>query len=92
MYKRQVDDPYVAVRSIVHERVRTLEGYQDLDWDPTAPPDELGVVREAILARWRMRNPGLDRPDVWIDAGVPRAEKIERWRMLRDETPVSVNE
>ena len=87
-----VDDPYVAVRSIVHERVRTLEGYQDLDWDPTASPNELGVVREAILARWRKRNPGLDRPDVWIDAGVPRAEKIERWRMLRDETPVSVNE
>jgi hypothetical protein len=87
-----VDDPYVAVRSIVHQRVRSLDGYRDLDWDPAADPAELMVAREAILARWQDLNPGLDRPDVWIDAGKPRAGRIEQWRMLRDETPVSVNE
>lgn len=87
-----LDDPYVAVRSIVHERLRGLDGYTDLDWDPTAPPAELGPVRDAVLQRWAQQNPGLDRPDLWISSGVPHAERIERWRMLRDETPVSVNE
>lgn len=87
-----LDDPYVAVRSIVHQRVRSLEGYTDLDWDPTAPPHTLTAAREAVLQRWAERNPGLDRPDVWIDQGTPNAQRIERWRILRDETPVSVNE
>lgn len=87
-----IDDPYVAVRSIVHQRVRTLEGYTDLDWDPTADADHLASARATVLARWAERNPSLDRPDVWIEAGLPDLGRIERWRLLRDETPVSVNE
>jgi len=82
----------VAVRSIVHERVRSLHGYEDLDWDPTLPPAALAEVRTALLERWAAQNPGLHRPDLWIHHGVPDTTRLETWRLLRDETPVSVNE
>ncbi len=87
-----LDDPYVAVRSIVRQRLRSIDGYSDLDWDPARSPEALEPIRNTVLQRWQSLNPGLDRPDVWIQSGIVNEEKVQQWRYLRDESPVSVNE
>jgi len=87
-----LDDPYVAVRTIARAQLRSMPGYAHLDWDPAADPTELERVRDAVLQQWASQNPGLDRPELWIRAGVPDTDRIDYWRMLRDDRPVSVNE
>jgi len=87
-----VDDPYVAVRTIARAQLRALPGYTHLDWDPSSSPAELVKVRDAVLQQWRIHNPSLDRKELWIHEGRPDHDRIEHWRMLRDDRPVSVNE
>jgi hypothetical protein len=87
-----IDDPYVAVRTIARAQLRGLPGYGHIDWKPSDPPESLTTAREAVLAQWADQHPTLDRPDLWINAGQPDRKRIEKWRLMRDETPVSVNE
>ena len=87
-----IDDPYVAVRTIARAQLHGLPGYSHIDWAPSGPPDSLAAAQEAVLQQWAVQHPTLDRPELWIHAGKPDRKRIEKWRLMRDETPVSVNE
>jgi predicted CXXCH cytochrome family protein len=49
---RALDDPYAAVRIVAYRSLRTLPGFQDLAYDPIAPPALRSRAAETVLRRW----------------------------------------
>lgn len=87
-----LDDPYVAVRSIVRQRLRQLPAFQDIDWDPAASKDALEEVQDALLERHAEVWPRLHRPEVGVRHGSLDQDRVDFLRSLRDVRPVWVNE
>lgn len=87
-----VDDPYVAVRTIARSRLRQDPRFADLDWDPAATPAALAPMQARLRTRWTQSMDGRTDPALWLKSGAMDAEKVDYWKLLRDERDVIVNE
>jgi predicted CXXCH cytochrome family protein len=76
---RALDDPYAAVRIVAYRSLRTLPGFEDVAYDPIAPPELRSRAVESVLARWeRARGQRFDRraADALVEARDPRPMTI----------------
>jgi len=81
-------DPYDAVRYIALRSVKRLGGFADFEADFMQLKEEMALVREQILDRWRQQNPeaGLD------ERLILAPETLTRLLRERDNRPVVLSE
>ncbi len=90
-------DPYACVRYIAARSLRTLAGFGDLEYDFTAPQEELLAARRRAVDRWAEllggRAPDRTGPEVLIDAtGSLMREPVSALASRRDDRPVDLRE
>jgi len=86
-----LDDPYSAVRAIAIASLRRHPGYQDLEYDFTAPPAERQAVIERVIQQWE----GGDlpaRPEVLVGPDGLDRDLVRLLQSVRDDRPVVVSE
>jgi hypothetical protein len=91
-----LEDPYGAVRDISIRTLRTLPGYEDLEYDALSPPAKRAQAREQALAIWNQTRNGSkrhNRSEVLLDSkGGLRESKLEMLIRQRDTRRVNRGE
>ncbi len=91
-----LDDPYGAVRYIAQRSLRSLPGFDGLEYDFMGQPDEeasAGARAFAIWARSPRPADGPDRSAVLVDAdGALERARFERLLSERDDRRVVLTE
>lgn len=89
-------DPYSAVRLVAYKSLRTLPGYQDIEYDYTGSRAHLGRTAYEVLERWKTlaRDDNAPaRPHLLLgDGNVWNESDAQRILMRRDNRPVTAAE
>lgn len=88
---RALDDPYSGVRAIAGRSLRSLPGYEDVDYDFTAPAPQRQRVMQAVLARWEAGQPA-PRSSVLVGEDGLDLDLVGLLQLVRDDRPVVVSE
>lgn len=86
-----LEDPYAAVRHIAGRSLKRMPGYEDLVYDPLAPPEGRAEARSGAEARYSV--PTEARPAVLLRGpdGLDR-DTLEKLLRQRDDRPVDLKE
>jgi hypothetical protein len=91
-----LDDPYAAVRFVAQRSLRSLPGFEALDYDFIAPPDKRRAAVEWARQRAAaqpVHTPARERPPLPLDErGRIRRDVIERLTSARDSRPIRIAE
>jgi hypothetical protein len=91
-----LEDPYGAVRDISIRTLRTLPGYEGLEYDALSPPPVRARAREQVLAIWNESRNGSkrsNRSEVLLDSkGALRESKLDLLLRQRDTRRVNRGE
>ncbi|MCI0573524.1 MAG: hypothetical protein L0Y66_22495, partial [Myxococcaceae bacterium] len=88
-----VDDAYDAVRFRTRRSLRTLPGFEDLDYDFVANREELERVRTGVLERWQTLGTVVpDRPELLIEGGALRESAFLDFLARRDHRRMALSE
>jgi hypothetical protein len=91
-----LEDSYGAVRDISIRTLRSLPGYEGLDYDALMPPAQRAQARERALAIWNETRNGskrANRSEVLLDSkGALREAKLDRLLRERDTRRVNRGE
>lgn len=88
-----LDDPYSAVRLMAHRSLRTISGFESVEFDYVAAPAVRAQARAKALQRWKQL--GADRTGAAVlfrTNGQPDFETIERYLSQRDQRIVDLIE
>ena len=84
-------DPYDAVRNRAYLTLKSIEGYENLEYDFLAAEEDREAVQKKVLESWRARHeadPATAVPELLLDASgqLQEAElqRLLRWRDDRD--------
>ena len=88
-----MDDPYAAVRLIAHRSLRTLPGFETVEFDPVGPKDARERGRAAALQLWRSQVAGRPPAGVLLrEDGLPDEPRIRKLLETRDQTVMDLIE
>lgn len=91
-----LDDPYAAIRFVAQRSLRSFRGFEALDYDFTAPPDQrrAGVewARERAAAQPVQLSATGGAPLPLDDRGRLRRDVIEHLTSARDSRPIRIAE
>ena len=90
-----LEDPYAAVRRVAFLSLRTLPGFEDLDYDYLAPSAQRREVITDVMQKWASseRDESARLPRLLFDEdGTFRQKLFERLLSQRDDRPVSIDE
>jgi predicted CXXCH cytochrome family protein len=86
-----LDDPYAAVRAIAGQSLKRHPGYEGVDYDFTAPPEQRRARAREVLERWSATEPA-SRPTVLVGPDGLDEDLIRLMQLVRDDRPVIVAE
>jgi hypothetical protein len=89
-----LDDPYSVIRFVGHRSLKTLPGFESLEYDFVGPARERKATISKVLEQWRETKPDpLPNAAVLLDdRGELRQDEIDRLRRARDNRPITIHE
>ena len=89
-----LEDPYHAVRLVAWRSLRSLDGYDDLEWDESAPMNGRSELRRAVMERYAL-HPARRLPDgvaELLGANASGSARYQRLLAQRDRRPLLLAE